>query len=54
VRTKLDFHELGTVFRCGDLPLREDDVMVGAAGLRCFLRIKEGEAPMDVLQHTHG
>lgn len=36
VRTKLDFHELDTVFRCGDLPLREGAVMVGAAGLRRF------------------
>ena len=36
VRTKLDFHELDTVFRCGDLSLREGDVMVGAAGLRRF------------------
>ena len=27
--------------------------MVGTAGLKCFfLRIKDGEAPMDVLQHT--
>ena len=35
VWTKLDFHELDTVFRRGDLTLREGDVMVGAAGLGC-------------------